>query len=578
MATDSLSQHDLSANEFYVWQVPGKQISIHLRLEVVEQLRRELARVSKQPGARNATGVLLGQSVSRPHTVVMVEGCEWIGDEENADSNPGLALAKLLESHPRDANLERRPVGFFRAQKAGWLSLTDEDLETAKQIFFRPEDVVLLVRFTENREGTAAFFIWEDGKMRSSRSYHEFPLNVARLALTSRTLREEPLAVSVVGSEPVEGTSGRKSSSLLPVLVWLLAIIILGTAGITAVVGLRPASRFGAAATAPEDQDTYETPLGLNVASSAGRLDVSWDHNSPVVLTGTGAVLTITDGDITKRIQLDEKQMRDGSIAYTPFSMDVNLRLEVGGPDGKTIGESVRVIANNVAPFDNADPLHVLRSGSQSEVTSLRDAAMASMLLQDSGKKDAAEPVHPSTDGHAVDGHGTAPRPVFESLVTPAKKASALFSPTPSNAGRNTGVSIKGVSIEPLPLPAAGRETSGQPLQSDSATTTSKPLTIPSPAQVVPPQVVHQVRPALTRGTFPKDKRVDITVLTRINADGTVWNASLAENSASADAQLAAAAIAAARQWKFQPATINGKNVSSAIELHFRFGPDSARP
>jgi len=45
MATDSVSKHDLSSNEFYVWQVPGKQISIHLRLEVVEQLKQELIRV-----------------------------------------------------------------------------------------------------------------------------------------------------------------------------------------------------------------------------------------------------------------------------------------------------------------------------------------------------------------------------------------------------------------------------------------------------------------------------------------------------------------------------------------------------
>jgi TonB family protein len=521
----------------------------------------------------------------------MVEACEWISsDEESVESNPGQALEKLLRNHPRDADLQRRPVGFFRSQKAGWLSLTDEDLEIAKQLFFRPEDVVLLVRFTENREGTAAFFIWEDGAMRGSRSYHEFPLNVARLALNDRALRE-PLTVSVVGSESGEPTSARKSLSLLKGLAWLLAIIIVATVGITVVVGLRSANRFGVAAPVPEVKDAYETPLGLKVASSAGRLDVSWDHDSPVILTGSKAVLTITDGDLTKRIQLDEKQMRDGSIAYTPFSTDVNLRLEVGGPDGKTIGESIRVIANNVAPFDNGDPLHVLRAGSQSDAATLRNGGLASMLLKDRGEKDTAEPVDQAAERRRADA-----RLAFETKTPPTKKASLPLSLPHINAGSNNGVSIEpppiiGVvasaqtdtslaqmQISAGPPPAAGPGTLEQPLQSATTTIASRPLTSPSPPQVVAPKVVRRVTPALTRDTFPKDKRVEITVVARIDAQGTVWNASLSEDSKGADAQLAAAAITAARQWKFRPASVNGKNVSSEIELHFRFGLDSFRP
>jgi protein TonB len=407
--------------------------------------------------------------------------------------------------------------------------------------------------------------------------------------LNSNAFREEPLGVSIVGSEPVEPTSGRKSFSLLKLLAWLLAIIIVGTVAITAVVGLRSANRLGAPAPVPEVKEAYETPLGLKVASSAGRLDVSWDHDSPVILTGTRAVLTITDGDITKRIQLDEKQMRDGSIAYTPFSTDVNLRLEVGGPDGKTIGESVRVIANDVAPFDNADPLHVLRAGSQSDVPTLRNGGLVSMLRKDRGAKHTAEPVDQATERYRA-----AAKPARESNALPTKNVSAPLSLPQNNADPNgvsiepppsigvapaqTDASLAQMQISAGPPPAAGHATSEQAPQSASTTTTSKPVTSPPPPQVVAPQVVHRVTPALARDQFPKDRRVEITVVARINAQGTVWNASLAEDSTSADAQLAAAAIAAARKWKFQPATINGKKVSSEIELHFRFGLDLSRP
>jgi TonB family protein len=64
----------------------------------------------------------------------------------------------------------------------------------------------------------------------------------------------------------------------------------------------------------------------------------------------------------------------------------------------------------------------------------------------------------------------------------------------------------------------------------------------------------------------------DVEVEVRIDDGGRVAEAHVLKNGSNENKLLTNAALAAAKEWIFEPAKVNGKNVPSdhAIEFHFR--------
>lgn len=354
MATDS-SLKNQSQADFYVWQIPGKPVSIHLSLEVVERLKRDYLRVSSEYPQRGLRGVLLGHSISKPEAVSFVEDYQLLPDGEDAMgriyfSPAEEALAEAVAKWPREDWRHCYAIGFFRSERAGWLALNDRDLTTARKFFSAPDNVALLIHFDEHRGSEGAFFIWEDGHMRASRSYHEFPLDAAKLAaanLGRQDARREASKEPPASSPPPLPRSK-------PSIPWmrLLPIVALMTIGIVT-VEIALDSRWGWRPAA--ENEAHEAPLALKVASGSQQLEVSWRHNSPAILAADKGVMTISDGGFTKVITLDAGQLRDGHVAYTPLTRDVNIRLEVSAPDGKSIGESVQVVGSGLVKAKDYD-------------------------------------------------------------------------------------------------------------------------------------------------------------------------------------------------------------------------------
>ena len=108
----------------------------------------------------------------------------------------------------------------------------------------------------------------------------------------------------------------------------------------------------------------------------------------------------------------------------------------------------------------------------------------------------------------------------------------------------------------------------GTPIpQPDTAATESKALNF------VPPKVIHQVMPdvtALRDAGMTSPARVEVQVL--VDVSGFVKEAKLL--SYNGNDAVANAAITAAKQWIFQPATVGGKNVESNHKIVFKFVPE----
>ena len=85
--------------------------------------------------------------------------------------------------------------------------------------------------------------------------------------------------------------------------------------------------------------------LALQVEAAGGQLLLKWDRTLPVVEAAQRGLLTITDGNFQREVEMDGPHLRAGSIFYTPSSSDVNFRLLIHDPrSGRNLSESVRVV------------------------------------------------------------------------------------------------------------------------------------------------------------------------------------------------------------------------------------------
>jgi TonB family protein len=85
---------------------------------------------------------------------------------------------------------------------------------------------------------------------------------------------------------------------------------------------------------------------------------------------------------------------------------------------------------------------------------------------------------------------------------------------------------------------------------------------------LVNPVLVHQVEPKYTADAMRAKIAGDVTVRAVVGTDGAVQRAWVVQ---SLDDQLDAQAVAAAKQWRFQPATLNGQPVASVVTLILAF-------
>lgn len=98
----------------------------------------------------------------------------------------------------------------------------------------------------------------------------------------------------------------------------------------------------------------------------------------------------------------------------------------------------------------------------------------------------------------------------------------------------------------------------------------------PAAPVVVPPTVVHHVDAVYPPSALASREHADVTLTLTVDVDGHVSNVEVAQSSGAAD--LDEAAVVAARQWTFTPATRDGKPVPSRIKLPFHFAPPAPPP
>ena len=356
-----------AAPGYYVWELPGKPVVVHLNLAIIDRLSAEIMRGFGLVPKRGAEvgGLLLGTIEQGTPTIVRVEDFELIACDYKrgpsylftADDGAGFDDAC---THSTSA------VGYFRSHTREGMSLGLEDISLMEHYFPLPSHIALLVKPFATKVSIASFYFREDGLFPSAPPL-EFPFRRRELTgqeapprrsmvervprrrthrgdlggdTTGEVTGSAPPAEFLAGefSDPVPGPPGpgydprsapksrARGWAWIPLsFVFLLLGVVLG---FQAALTIGPRSAGGGAG---------DYSLGLTVTREGSNLSVRWNREAAAVRAAQKGVLEIEDGGRTKPVDLDSAQLSNGSILFTNSSGKVRFRLIVYPQAGVTV-------------------------------------------------------------------------------------------------------------------------------------------------------------------------------------------------------------------------------------------------
>jgi hypothetical protein len=338
---------------YYVWEVPGKPVVVHLHLDVVDRVLAEVMRGFGAVPKRGAEvgGILIGTIEHGDTTIVRVEDFEAVecgykrGPSYLFTDEEAQAFAAAHRRWQPDATRPDYAVGYFRSDTREGMSLAEEDIELMDEYFRSPAHVALLIKPYGTKVSQAGFFVREDGRFPDATPL-EFPFRRRELAgeeapprrsMIERRSRQR--AVTEMPRPEVlrddtyierEGPSPGPayavtlpSKSRLRSAMWIPLSFVFLLFGVA--LGMMIALTRGPG---PARGDA-DFSLGLSISPSDDNLSVKWDRQASAIHTAQRGVLEIEDGSYTKSVDLDTAQLQNGSIIYRNTSKTVRFRLVV---------------------------------------------------------------------------------------------------------------------------------------------------------------------------------------------------------------------------------------------------------
>ena len=365
----------------YVWEVPGKPISIRLSLDVVDRMQQEVMRGFGAVPKRGAEvgGILLGSAQTGDKAVVTVEDYALVpieykrGPSYLLSEQDARAFSNAFESARKEAKGALRPIGLFRSHTRDGVGLCPEDVALLDLHFPEPGAIALLIKPYTTKVSQAGFYFKDGGSFPvgaapllefpyrrreldpegtppSARSHGRIPLGAPierrdkdalspapELLVRSGDARPHTLQLGytpeAVPATPFAANAkakGRSGWVWLPLsFIFLLLGLLLG---FQAAISMRPQVPSGA---------TNPFQLNIAVTKNGDNLQVRWDRQSLAIRTAQRGTMTIDDGTFNKTVDLDAGQLQNGSVVYRHYSKDVRFKLEVFPNERDSVSEIV---------------------------------------------------------------------------------------------------------------------------------------------------------------------------------------------------------------------------------------------
>jgi outer membrane biosynthesis protein TonB len=502
------------SNAYFVWEVEGKTVSILVNLDAIDRLESAIAR---DP---NIHGILYGR----------------------VDQIPGKRCILVIERLEHYKDLQR--IGYYRTVHKPELSIGEMDLAPLRRYLTDPASVLLLIRPAQQAPATAGFFVWENGTMEQSPSYREFPLNRKSLEqqqvpmLQFAGTRDTSVIEAVRDPEP----AAQPKRTVLALHPWMWAPVAAVLVLLLILTITHRKTAPAANAPAPGVAQFGQPPsLDLNAQRTGEAIRVSWNRSNPTVVDAERGVLWIKDGQTEQRLELDSRQLTTGTVMYWPSSSDVNFRLEVFSVS-KFASESLRAyLGPPQSKPSSKEPAPAVTVPSPSPET---QAALQTRART----KDVEQPV-PTLAAQPAE-----PPP-------PALDVAAVVASKPPLEKKENAPAIS-ISIEPM-------DESGLRKQVQTVAG-AKGLQQEKGGRFTPAKAIQKVTPKLPAslknnisGEIPVDLKVSI------DEEGNIFRTEVLRGKA--DNRLLTLASDAAKRWRFEPARLNSKPVSSQVLLHFMF-------
>ena len=333
---------------YYVWEVPGQPVIVHVRLDVVDRLAAEVMRGFGAVPKRGAEvgGVLIGTTRPGVPAIVRIDDFEAVpceyrrGPSYLFTEEDGRDFEDCWNRLQPGSSPSAYAVGYFRSHTRDGFSLEAEDLELLDQFFPGPAMVGLLIKPYATRVSVGAFFVREHGDF-PDKSPLEFPLRRRELLGEEAPVRrplgdgrrtERPPRAAEENPQTAFGFSepAREAPPVPePVRAWrgwvwlplTFLFLLLGVA-----LGYQLAQTMGARAAAAAAQDLS---LSLSVKRNDANLSVTWNRFAPSVRAAEKGLLEIDDGGYTKPVSLDAAQLQNGNLIYHNATNAVRFRLTV---------------------------------------------------------------------------------------------------------------------------------------------------------------------------------------------------------------------------------------------------------
>jgi TonB family protein len=560
--------------DFYRWGFPSVPLQIHLSLEVVNGIRRQIQERGKAPNARSQCGLLIG--ISQP-------GITRILDFEPFETLDTASLEAAMLSASGEV------VGFYRTASAGSPSMSNEDRDLALQ-FPRPSSVFLLIETIKSSIGNARFCCWNEGELfdqlaaafpfvaealapreaqpqagvvrKLSQSLragvtpmtpppdqegNAAPESAPRLAAPQTALQPvaapAPLAVprsddrqKSIAPVPVtqpQQTTGRSWWTLL-----LLAALLIASLSFGAFSYFRPGARLPVVPPAAAPPGAAKTSLGLAVEKRGDGLLVSWNGDSPIIAKANFGMLLIRGTGVSRDVPLTVEELRAGGFVYALAADEMRLQLNIVA--GEQVAREFLTVVRPLTPDGPAGPANP-RSGN-SNGAALPAPPVVRKPVAVAQPLPEVKPFKP---------------------VAPSQPAAAppLRMEEPPAAGRPATVNTGNLSLLNRPPVSVAAPVEGQVKENPS------PLSV----QAQPPVATHKVIPGLPtilRGHLWNATAVDVKL--SVDASGNVVKAE-AVAKPDLNPALREEALQAARWWKFQAASFNGHPVPAEIVVRFNF-------
>lgn len=622
---------------FCVWAQASRNFAIHIPAEVIGSLGTESLIAFKRVPRRGLEtgGILLGRIEFQSDTTTFwIEGFAPIESEHRFGPSYLLSDSDVAHLQTELSRNGTASLGIYRSQtRSEQLAIQDADIGLFEKCFGVSDNLFLMLA-PMSRAG--AFYFREDGNLKCVHQFtlvtslssvatqgrtssphvnlHSSPSdamhgvlpNVARhpveqagplvvpSQVSSQKAPEEALSATNpdIGNLPSQiPGAGRSSGMYRP---WMTAIRQRATelwgdcSG--RISGMRLTSRVLVALIlavltvnllsyslrrSPAPDHRAPNYLYLTVERAGPALRLLWDGNSSAVRGATRAVLHIKDGDQQTDRELAQSELLSGQFTYQPQHAAVTFRLNVYAGEPNAIGlVQVMFPPSPVAASSSIEPIPQpalnSRPSAQPPVKLIAPAegpaAQSARTVQSNDKKDQNVEAQ-SPPVKASDGSEISSLVAREPSLTAGVEKSKQHSP---NAERND-------------ISTSGREltvrtfTTSAPGSRWGRLFGKIPLVgrLRKPAKAVEAAVpVYEAQPTVR---MPDDQQligpVAVGVKVSVAESGAVNDAEVVDYGDPINWTLANAALAAARNWTFEPSRVDDIPIASQVIIHFSFSP-----